>query len=87
MDAPVEDEACGACSCSERRPGARRGFRDEGERDAVLDAVPKASDVPSEIVGDDLDAEALERLVAGASSAPWRWAELESRAAAEAGPQ
>jgi len=61
------------------------GFRDEGERDGVLEAVPKASEVPSEIVGPDLGAAALARLVGHVSSGSWRWAELVAHAAAEAG--
>jgi hypothetical protein len=44
------------------------GFRDEHEREMVLRVIPKAADVPSELVGPDLDDEAaLRRLVAAAT--------------------
>lgn len=59
------------------------GFQDEEERAAVLEAVPKASTVPSEIVGRELDASGLSRLVAHVSSGPWQWAQLVERVASE----
>ena len=59
------------------------GFRTEQERAAVLGAVPKASTVPSEIVGDELDAGALARLAARASTGPWQWADFVERVADE----
>ena len=50
------------------------GFRDENERSAVLEAVPKAAVVPSVLIGrDTLEPEALLTLAGTATSAPWQW--------------
>ena len=59
------------------------GFTDEDERRAVLEAVPKASALPSELVGHDLDPVPLARLVEHAETGRWQWAGFVARVTAE----
>ena len=50
------------------------GFRDEDERDAVLEAVPKAAIVPSVLVGRaTLEPQALLSLAEHTTSPSWHW--------------
>lgn len=50
------------------------GFRDEAERDAVLEAVPKAATVPSVLIGrDTFDGQALRSLNEFATARAWHW--------------
>ena len=50
------------------------GFRDEDERDAVLEAVPKAAAVPSVLIGRDTpEPQALLSLAEHTTSPSWHW--------------
>ncbi len=56
------------------------GFRDEDERASIYESLPNAATVPSELVGQDLmDASALGRLLAHATTGRWAWADLVER--------
>jgi hypothetical protein len=60
------------------------GFRDDGERALVLRAIPKAVEVPSEVVGEGLDRDAaLRQLLRHATTGRWSWSTQTSRPPAQ----